>query len=53
MQLKEINIDLQLKVPGFWLKIRACLLGKRRWKSQNRIRGLRPKSEVAPGEYDS
>ena len=53
MQLREININLQLKVPGFWLKISACLLGKRRCESEKRTMRPRPKSEVAPSQNRS
>ncbi len=39
MQLKRINIDLQLKVPGFWLKIGACVLRRRRRESKKPHQG--------------
>lgn len=34
MQLKHITIALQLKVPGFWLKVRARILGRRQRESK-------------------
>jgi hypothetical protein len=53
MQLKHITIAVQVKIPGLWLKIRACLLGKHRREHENRIMGHRRRLPVAPGPNDS
>ena len=50
MQLKHITIAVQVKIPGLWLKIRACLQGKHRREHENRIRGHCRRPPVASGE---
>lgn len=48
MRLKRINIDLQLKLPGLWLKIGACVLRRRRRESKKPHHDKTPNKDQRP-----
>lgn len=53
MQLKAIDIDLHLKVPGLLLEIRARLLGRVRCIHEKRIRAQKRRDPAASGKMGS